>query len=394
MPFWINTAALFLIRSKRTSIVLTLMVISAVSCLIFLSSLAMGVNDAMIRNSVGLFSGHITGYNIPSSTLKNEFVVKGVANVLKRVQVPGFFHFKDKIEMISLLGVKPTQEQKSSAFWKKTIKGRFIKDGTNEIFISEPFSKRLGAACGDIISFSQQTQLEHGSLKKEFVVVGIYKTGISQLDAGISFCDISALENGLFEGGQNFWNAAIFLHAGVDMDIILQEYRIKNLDYINFKTWKQIMPDLEQLISLNYFSMSIVIIIVFIIVSLGITSAFSIFILKSIREYGIMKVMGMTHKETISLLCWEVFLLNIVASVIGIIVGVLVVLIFQTIGVDLSKYTSHNQYFIVSGVIFPRLTIYSLFLPPLSALLFSLPAAIWPAIMVSRKSAAQILRGA
>ncbi|MCP3875407.1 MAG: ABC transporter permease [Desulfobacteraceae bacterium] len=389
MLFWVKTAALFLIRSKRTSVVLTLMVISAVSCLIFLSSLAMGVNDAMIRNSVGLFSGHISGYNIPSNISNKDLSVKGVANVLKRVQLPGFIHVKNKMEMITLIGIDPAQELKSSAFWKKTIKGRFIQEGTNELFISESLSKRLGAVCGDIISFSQQARLEHGFLKKEFVVVGIYKTGISQLDTGISFCDIGTLEN-----KQSVWDAAIFLQDGVDIDMILQEYRNKNLDHNNFKTWKQLMPDLEQLISLNYFSMTIVIIVVFIIVSLGITSAFSIFILKSIREYGIMKVMGMTSKETVFLLCWEVFLLNIVASALGIIVGVLVVLIFQTIGIDLSAYTSHNQYFIVSGVVYPRLTIYSVWLPPLSALLFSLPAAIWPAIMVSRKNAAQILRGA
>ena len=385
MIFWIKTAALFLIRSRRTSIVLTLMVIIAVSSLIFLSSLAMGVNDAMIRNSVGLFSGHISGFNISSNIKKEDLSVKGVDNVLQRKSVPGFFHFRDKIEKIILIGVEPDQELKTSAFWKKIITGRFLKDGTNEIFISDLISKQMGAACDDIISFS----LSPESPEKEFIVAGIYQTGINKLDTGISFCNLGAVED-----RHSLWNAAVFLKDGIDMDLILQKYRNKNLEHINFKTWKQVMPDLEQLISLNYFSMSIVIIIVFIIVSLGITSAFSIFILKSIREYGIMKVMGMTSKETVSLLCWEVFLINIIASAFGLIIGVVIVLIFQKIGIDLSSYTSHNQYFIVSGVIFPRLTAYSLWLPPVSALLFSFPAAIWPAIMVTRQSAAQILRGA
>jgi ABC-type lipoprotein release transport system permease subunit len=389
MIFWIKTAALFLIRSKRTSIVLTMMVISAVSCLIFLSSLAMGVNDAMIRNSVGLFSGHISGYNIPYNIAKEDLAARGISTILKRVQVTGFFHFKGKTDKIILIGIEPDQEKKASAFWKKTIKGRFIKDGSNEIYISESLSKRLDAGCGDIVRFS----LNPGSKKKKFLVTGIYRTGISKLDTGIFFCDTSALENGAINN-KHAWNAAIFLHDGIDMGMILEQYSNNNLDHINFKTWKQLMPDLEQLISLNYFSMSIVIIIVFIIVSMGITSAFSIFILKSIREYGIMKVMGMTPKETVFLLGWEVFLINMAASAFGIISGVIIVFIFQKIGIDLTAYTSHNQYFIVSGIIYPRLTFYSLWLPPLSALLFSFPAAIWPALMVSKKNAAQILRGA
>ncbi len=393
MLFWIKTAALFLVRSSRTSIILTLMVISAVSCLIFLSSLAMGVNDAMIRNSVGLFSGHISGYNIPDNIQKTDLAVKGVANVLQRVEVIGFLHFKDQIDQIVLVGVEPDQERKTSAFWKKTIKGRFIKKGSIEIFISEPVAKRLGAKCNDLISFS----LEPGFKESQFLVAGIYKTGISQLDTGIAFCDIETIKHGTMENyaGKHkyFWNGAVFLNDGVDMDMVLQKFQNKIPDHVNFQTWKQLMPDLEQLISLNYFSMSIVIVIVFIIVSLGITSAFSIFILKSIREYGIMKVMGVTSIQTVSLLCWEVFLINIAASIFGVIFGIIIVSVFQKTGIDLTAWTSHNQYFIVSGVIFPRLTAYSLLLPPLSALVFSLPAAIWPAIMISRKNAAEILRG-
>ena len=46
--FWSKTGAVFLLRSGRSAIMLCLMVVAAVSALIFLSSLAMGVNDAMI----------------------------------------------------------------------------------------------------------------------------------------------------------------------------------------------------------------------------------------------------------------------------------------------------------------------------------------------------------
>jgi len=387
MIFWVKTACLFLIRSRRTSIVLTLMVLSAVSCLIFLSSLAMGVNDSMIRNSVGLFSGHIAGFNIPSTIKKEEFSGNSIVNVLKRRYVKGSIHFKDRVEMISMIGIQPLQEQKTSAFWKKATKGRFLKENTNEIFISESIAKGMGLVCGDTLGFSPGPLSDSDYQPKDFIVTGIYKTGIDQLDRGIAFCDIRAIKS------DTPWNAAVFIEDGAKMDRVLQQFNKKNLNHLNFKTWKQLMPDLEQLIALNYFSMSIVIVIVFIIVSLGITSAFSIFILKSIREYGIMKVMGMTTKETVVLLLWEVFLINIIASFLGMILGVIIVLIFQNIGIDLSGYTSHNQYFLVSGVIYPRLTVYSLFLPPLSALFFSFPAAVWPALMVTRKNAVDILRG-
>ena len=218
-------------------------------------------------------------------------------------------------------------------------------------------------------------------------MAGLYKTGIDQFDRGVSFCTMSAIPV-----KSSPWNAAIFLDNGVDKELIVGKYRNAKLKNILFKTWSDLMPDLQQLIDLNYISMSIVIVLVFIVVSSGIAGAFSIFILKNIREYGIMKAMGITPMETASLIFSEVILINLVASSIGIIIGAAVVFIFENIGINLSAYTSHNQYFIVSGIIFPRLTVFSLCLPPASALLFSIPAAIWPSALVIKRSAADILR--
>ena len=105
-----------------------------------------------------------------------------------------------------------------------------------------------------------------------------------------------------------------------------------------------------------------------------------------------MKVMGVTPVEIAFLIFSEVILINLLASSMGIIIGSVAVFIFENIGINLSAYTSHNQYFIVSGIIFPRLTAFSVCLPPASALFFSIPAAIWPTALVIKKNAADILR--
>jgi ABC-type lipoprotein release transport system permease subunit len=152
------------------------------------------------------------------------------------------------------------------------------------------------------------------------------------------------------------------------------------------------MPDLKQLIELNYVSMSIVMVLVFGVVSIGIACAFAISILRNLREYGIMKSMGMTPGETVFLIFSEVVLMNLAASVIGVLIGAAISLAVARTGIDLSAFTSYNQYFIVSGVIYPRLTVFSLCLPPVLALAFSLFAAIWPVIIIIRGNIADILR--
>jgi ABC-type lipoprotein release transport system permease subunit len=188
------------------------------------------------------------------------------------------------------------------------------------------------------------------------------------------------------------WSAGIFLNDGANLETVMNEYHSK-YPSIKFMTWKELMPDLLQLIDLNYVSMNIVMFLVFGVVSIGIACAFAIFILKNMREYGIMKSMGVTPGETCYLIMIEIFLINIAASVAGVIIGLTAVYIVSGSGIDLTAFTSHNRYFAVSGVIYPRLTFYSLALPPLIALIFSLLSGIWPAMIVSQKKAVQILRG-
>ena len=384
MFFWIKTASCFLIRSWRSTLLLTLMVISAVAALIFLSALAVGVNDAMIKNAVSLFSGHISGMDIPANIDENDLLKTGVAGVLKRVPVPGFLLNQERMAMVTLICVSPKKEKKFTALWKKTLKGTYLKPDKKEVFLSQIIADQLHCEPGDTIGFAAG----RNTTSVKLLVAGIYKTGTDQLDRGMSFCTMGAIP----EQPDHPWNAAIFLNHGVDKNTMVQRYNKDKTTSSTFKTWSDLMPDLEQLIQLNYLSMGIVIIIVFIVVSSGIACAFSIFILRDIREYGVMKVMGITPLETALLIFSEVIFINTAASAMGITMGVTAVSVFQNIGIDLGAYTSHNQYFVVSGIIFPRLTAFSIWLPPISALIFSIPAAIWPTVFVIKKNAADILR--
>jgi ABC-type lipoprotein release transport system permease subunit len=383
LKFWIKTAFLFLSRSARSTLVLSLMVVIAVSLLIFLSALAIGINDAMIRNSVGLYSGHISGDLLPQSLAPESLKIDGVAGVLKRNLIPGILSHGDHVETITMVAVNATEELKYTAFWKKAIEGKYIQDGENEIFLSSILAKRLDVQTKSIVQFSPAT----GKKPINLMVSGIYKTEMDYLDRGLAFCPIEILP-----AKTPTWRAAIFLKKGIDPRQIIRRYHQSFSESLDFRSWQEMMPDLVQLIDLNYVSMGIVMVLVFGVVSLGIACAFVIFIFKNLREYGIMKAMGVTPREIACLIAIEVIMMNLIASSVGILGGFLSVLIAGRTGVDLTYFTSHNRYFVVSGIIYPRLTFYSLCLPPILAFFFSLASAIWPAWLVARKKAASILR--
>jgi ABC-type lipoprotein release transport system permease subunit len=381
--FWIRTAGLFLYRSGRTTATLALMLMLAVATLIFLSSLAMGVNDTMIRNSVGLYSGHISGFALPASIPSERLQVDGTSSVLKRTSIPGMLLHQNRRQPAILIGVDPGAEEKSTAIWKKAIAGRYLRNNEKAIFLSQALAERLLVRPGSVLMFRS----ELGDTVIDLTVSGIYKTGLDAFDRELAFCPLSALPP-----KADTWSAAVFLKEGRDPDAVIAEYRRKLPAGLEFKSWKEMMPDLVQLIDLNYLSMSVVMVLVFSVVSVGIVCAFVIFILKNLREYGIMKAMGVTTREMILLILSEVLLMNFAACALGTSAGLSVVSMISHSGIDLGKLTSYNRYFTVSGIIYPRLTLYSLAAPPALAIFFSVISATWPVVLVCRKKAADILR--
>ena len=383
MGFLIRTALLYVKRSYRSTLVLGLMVFASVACLVFLSALAVGTNDAMIRNSVGLFAGHIAGSDLPSGLATSDLRLEGTAGVLRRSERPATIGFSGgRAESVMLMGVDPVEEAHLTSLWKKTIAGRYLEPGRPEIFLSSPLAHNLRVSVGDTL----QIKMDAFPTAVGLTVCGIYRTGVSQLDYGLAFYPQQVLPAA---GGAV--SAAVFLKDGIDPEPLLEIYRQRFPSSI-FLPWSGFMPDLQQLINLNFVSMTIVMFLVFGIVALGVACAFVIFILKSIREFGILKAFGMRSGEIVLLILLQVMVLTLGACLAGTAAGALAVAGLSGTGIDLGAFTSHNPYFAVSGVIFPRLTLFSTLIPALLALVFGALAAVWPCVFIVRQKAADILR--
>jgi ABC-type lipoprotein release transport system permease subunit len=386
--FWIRIAWLFLIRSGRSTVALSVMVVTAVSALIFLSALSVGVNDAMLQNTVELFPGHITGHRLTGEVRLEALKVEGVRGVLKRIYLPGTLQKGDLSESLLICGINPRLETTLTALQEKIIDGRYPQSGHSELLLSKPLAEKLGVRKGGTLWVAARGL--NRTLK--LTVSGIYQTGIDQLDREIAFLPLSIMPEGVP------WSAAIFLQKDVSAQDLVDRYNRKwpgtrPSGKNRFESWETMMPDLRQLIDLETISMGIVIVLVFAVVAIGIACTFVIFIIKNMHEYGIMKAIGVTTREMSLLIMIKVALMNSIACGIGLLVGGIAVWgVTRAGGIDITTFTSHNRYFSVSGVIYPRLTDFSLLMPPAISFLFSLAAALWPVLLLARKKTADILR--
>lgn len=383
MAFWLRVAVLFLVRSGRVTLVLALMIFTAVTALVFLSSLATGVNDAMIRNSLGLYTGHISGENLPPALTPETLRVDGVIGVLRRCAMPGMLSAGRRLVPVTLVAVAPEAEAAMTGLPRKVIDGHYLAPASDQILLSAYLAEQLGVTTGSSLFFVDgRAQREYG-----FTVCGIYRTEVDRLDYGVAFvaeraCDVD----------RESWQAAIFLDAGVPPERVTAQLGKRVPGDAVFQSWLDRMPDLRQLIDLNRISMNLVTILVFSVVAMGVACAFVVFVLKNLREYGIMRSMGVTVGDVACLIGAEILVLSLLAALGGVLAGVLIVAIVAHSGIDLTVFTSHNRYFTLSGIIYPRATAYALAIPPLMAVGFSLLAAIWPIALIGRKKVADILR--
>ena len=397
--FCIKTAGAFVFRSGRSTAALGAVICVAVGALIFLASVATGVNDCMIQNSTGLYAGQISVTGLPRAVAPADLAVPGVSQVLYRILFSGTINRADDAAGVSnadisntagaltgglsitLVALDPMPEKETCFLWKKMITGTWLTPDEDGILISRSTAMTLNARPGTSLV------LHFSGSQKQLHVTGIFDTGIPAMDQGLAFLPRSVLPV-----PSGIWTAAVFLRPGVPEERIISTLAEKGIALSQITTWQEAMPDLTQLIELNRISMGFVMVLVLGVVAFATASAFAIAIISRIREYGIMKTMGITPGETCLIIFSQVLLLNLLAAAGGMILGALTVTLTANTGIDLSGFTSHNQYFVVSGVIIPRLTPFSVLLPPGLALAFCLAAAAWPVLIVVRQRPASILR--
>ena len=382
IPYLITLARLVLMRSWRSTLVLGGMVTLAVGSLILMAALAVGTNDAMIRNTTGLFSGHIrlSGRDVGSVPFQN--MQQGLVG-LRRVQVPALIQAgTNRFEPVQLIGVDPSREQAITAFPKKVVSGQYLRDGIPNILISSSAADRLKVSVGDRLTLLVNTEKAVLNVS----VCGIYRTGMSSFDSGIAFIPLSLVRP--FASQMSY---AVFMSPTMDLDQAVLSLR-QSFPGMSVAPWTEFMPDLKQLIDLDNICMGILIVLVFAIVAAGLASIFTVFTLKNLRDHGVMQALGFRGRDTALFLIFQIAMLTVFAAAVGTVFGWGLVEVIALHGIDISQFTSHNQYFSVSGLLYPRLTWMVLCAPPLVAIFFSLLAAVWPVSLIARRTPAEILR--
>ena len=381
----------FILRHKRKTIATSSFIILGTGALVFLHGLTVGINDTMVLNSTRLHHGDIyiqfpAGYANPEKYQKIIKTAVPLREALFRSRFSALAMSANNQAPVVIYAVHPHAEAHTTAIDRRISSGSYPEAAKREILLGAKTAELLQVAVGDTISIL----VSSGLSLDPYQVCGIFQTDIPHFDNSIAYMSLQVLDPSL--RAQNHDEIAVFLNSQKDLKKAIMAISHVLPAGISIQPWQTLMPDLLQLIEMNEIAMQIIIIFVFVLVGFGISNSFMLTIVERFREFGILKAMGVTPRELMGLIFLESFLVCLAATLLGLLVGWLLIYIFAQVGIDFSSLTSHNRYFVVTGLVKPRAVVTSFLGPGILSLIVSIISAFLPTRIAARKTASETLR--
>ncbi|NNG00968.1 MAG: ABC transporter permease [Desulfobacteraceae bacterium] len=387
---WMRLVLRFCSRHRRKTIAVGGFIVIGTATLVLLYGITTGINDCMVMNSTHLHSGHGL-IALPDTRLLPALIPvirkeSRVADLLPRHRSSGLLTGEKGAVPVNLFGVDPEKEFVKTAVSQRLTAGVVPGPESRRIMVGSGIADALSAKTGDILTFNTGSGVGLAGIE----ISGIFETGIEYFDNTTAFMPIGGFTTAL----QRASTAEIAVFFSHPEEIRPAAARIQQQlpAGISLRTWDELLPDLVQLIEMNTISMMVIMTLVYLLVGFGISNTVILTVMERYREFGILKALGITPNEMVFLVFLENFMVCLLATLAGLAIGGAMVAIAAHFGIDFSQWTSHNRYFVVTGVVRPRITVAGLLWPGLLSVMVSVGAAYFPSRIAGKRTAADMLR--
>ncbi len=294
----------------------------------------LGTYEENIKNAVEQFTGYLQiqpeDYQKNPSLHKTIKLNNEVKNFLlqnpsvkgysERIYADGLISYKDNSFGAAIFGIKPGEEKKTTRILEKINEGRFFNtDTTYEIVIGYKLLNNLNAKIGDeIVLLAQGYDGTLGNMK--YKIVGTVKLGSYEIDAMAVFVGYNQAQELLAMYGKS-------TIVAVSLTSLDEMLKVKNDlskiagDNTVVLDWKEVMPELEQFISLDNVSGLFFLLILVVIVAFGILNTVLMSVTERFNEFGVTLAIGMRQFKLVTLIFIETMMLALVGIIIGDLIG-------------------------------------------------------------------------
>ena len=389
----LSIASRSVFRNWRRTLVTTLAMGFAGFIMTLFAALMAGMLQTSERNAVAMNLGdiqiHAEGYR-DDPDLYNR--IDNAAGLVNKLQQAGF-HATHRIygyglaaagstsAGVQMRGINLKNEATVTQVHKHVMQGRWLADNDPMgVVIGRKLARTLGVRPADeVVIIGQATD---GSMANDlYMVRGILKSIGEEVDrSGFfmverSFRDLMVLPEGAHEIAVMRSDRSSDLEsATAQVSTLAQGYETLN--------WRQLQPVIARILDLADAQTIIMILITYVAVAMVILNAMLMSVFERIREFGIMKAIGVTPWQLTALVYVETMVQVVIASIISLVSGWSAAHYFQKNGIDLSSISGSTSFggVAIDPIWNALVTTEALILPIVFLFIISAVAVIYPAI--------------
>jgi ABC-type lipoprotein release transport system permease subunit len=394
-----------ILRNKRRTLLSGIAVGIGLASMIYVNALFTGMLESMVRTATDTFLGHgqihAEGF---MDTLEAEKTIINSESILKDLHSDSsLLRFSPRtvsfsmvssaggLKSVMLYGIDPEMEKDISLVDETIKEGSFL--GQNEagkILIGSKTADTLEVGIGDRVVVTL-AEADTGELSQDmFRIGGIFHMGIREADSGLAFVHIRKSQE-LLGLGMNIHEIALkFKSLEMAGDPRIPFWKIYSRGGNEAIGWKEMVPQLESVIEMSSLSTGITLFLVFGIVGLTIMNSLFMSLYERMFEFGVLRAIGTRPSGMGAIVVMEAIALSVISMVIGSILGFGVTGYFSVKGINYRGIEFAGV--TITDLIFPSFTIEQFTLYPVLILLFSIAAAIYPAVFAAKLTPARALR--
>ena len=393
-------------HKRRTWLTATAMIFSNV-LLVFMISLQLGSYDMMINNTLQAFSGHLqvqrTGYNENPKLRTSMESIQPLADQLRQAlpqarvtaRAEGFVLASSEQRSfgIQVIGVQPEYEAGVSTIPGLVRQGRYLQDSNaSEIVIGAVTAKNLKIDTGDeltLLGSGRDGSFAAGVL----TVVGIFESGNQAMDRSFAEIPLGYFQD-MFTMDGHGHSIAIALDSldQISTAHAVAESVIAGNDQLSVLDWNALHPGLKQAIQADFSSAWFMYGVLIILVAFSVLNTQLMSVLERTREFGVITALGIKPRKLASLVMLETALMAMIGLIIGVFLGWLVALYFNTAGFSYPGMEEMMERFNLPGAMYPAVSVFSMMLGPSVVFLFCMLASIYPALRLLRLQPVEAMR--
>lgn len=369
-----------------------------------------GTHEAWIDSGVRMGNGHLTiqapGFQTSrriedrlsagaraaaESALSRAELAPVIETVSPRITVEGLASSPAGARPASIVGVDPEAGAAFTIVDEKVIEGRYLEAGDElAAYVGDVLAEGLDLELGGrlVVTAQDATGEIAGQLLR---VVGIFRTGVPEVDQSLVHIPIETAGAWL-SAGDDLSQIGVLVTGSDEVERTQQALERALAEPIDagklvVMSWRESMPELDAAVKIDDFGNYLLHGILFTIIGLGVVNTVLMSVLHRRREFGVLRALGLTPRETGSLVLIEGGILAAVSSVAGILLGLFIVWYFWRDGLDFSAMWDEEWSFsgvVMDPVVIPLVRGARIVQVAIFMLSVGLLSSIYPAVKASR----------